>query len=222
MLTYGHWGYPILVFPTTMGTHYQAKDMGLIESVQRLVEAGHFKIYCIDSIDQDSWYGRHLAPHVKVQNHIQYDKFLTHELVPMIQRDNHVEKIGVAGCSFGGYHAFNFAFRHPDQVAYLISMSGAFDIRTFLYGHYDDNVYFNNPVDYVPNETSWRYNHMKIVLGTSDWDICLDSNLKMSGILNNKGINHWIDVRGWELHDWPLWQSMFPHYLSSLCKTSVS
>jgi hypothetical protein len=33
MLVYGSWGYPILLFPTTLGRYYQAKDMGLIESV---------------------------------------------------------------------------------------------------------------------------------------------------------------------------------------------
>ena len=216
LLVYGHWGYPILIFPTTMGNYYQAKDLGLVDSVRHLVEAGRCKLYCVDSIDKDSWYGRHLTAPMKVLNHIQFDKFLTSELVPMIQRECSVDKIGVAGCSFGGYHALNFAFRHPEQVAYLISMSGAFDIRSFIGEYYDDNVYFNNPVDYIPHEQGWRYNHMKIVLGSSEWDICLNANLTMSRILNNKGINHWSDIRGWELHDWPLWQTMFPDYLSKI------
>ncbi len=216
MLVYGHWGYPILVFPTTLGDHNQAKGMGLIESVRGMVESGRFKIYCIDGVDRETWYGRHLTAPQKVLNHIQYDKFLANELVPYIQRECSVDKIGVAGCSFGGYHAFNFAFRHPQQVAYLISMSGAFDIRSFMGGYYDDNVYFNNPVDYVPNEEGWRFNHMKIVLGSSEWDICLNANLTMTRILNNKGIDHWSDVRGWEVHDWPLWNRMFPEYLSKM------
>ncbi len=216
LLVYGHWGYPILLFPTTMGRFYQAKDMGLIESVRGLVESGKYKIYCIDSIDADSWYGKYLHPGTRVANHAQYDKFLTHELVPMIQTQCSVDKIGVAGCSFGGFHAANFAFKHPEQVAYLISMSGAFNIRSFLDGHYDDNVYFNNPVDYMPQEQGWRYGHMKIVLGTSEWDICLHANRTLSNILNSKGINHWLDVRGWEKHDWPLWNNMLPEYLSKL------
>jgi len=216
LLVYGHWGYPILLFPTTMGRFYQTKDMGLIESVRGLVESGKYKIYCIDSIDADSWYGKYLHPGTRVANHAQYDKFLTHELVPMIQTQCSVDKIGVAGCSFGGFHAANFAFKHPEQVAYLISMSGAFNIRSFLDGHYDDNVYFNNPVDYMPQEQGWRYGHMKIVLGTSEWDICLHANRTLSNILNSKGINHWLDVRGWEKHDWPLWNNMLPEYLSKL------
>ena len=31
-------------------------------------------------------------------------------------------------------------------------MSGLYDIRRFTDGYYDDNVYFNNPLDYLANE----------------------------------------------------------------------
>jgi esterase/lipase superfamily enzyme len=216
LLVFGSWGYPVLLFPTTLGRYYQAKDMGLIASVQHLIESGKYKIYCIDSIDADSWYAKHLNPEYRVLNHIQYDKFLANELVPYIRHECNVEKIGVGGCSFGGFHSVNFAFKHPEQVAYLISMSGAYDIRSFLDGYYSDHVYFNNPVDYLPNEQPWKFEHMKIVLGTSEWDICLAANERMSDILNRKGIDHWLDIRGWEKHDWPLWQKMFPHYLSKI------
>ena len=216
MLVFGNWGYPIVVFPSTLGRYYQVKDFGLIDSVKELVDSGKFKIFCVDTIDSDSWYARHLHPSQRVQNYIQYDKFLLHELVPQIQEECNVDKIGVAGCSFGGFHAASFAFKHPDKVAYLMSMSGAFDMKTFMDGYFDDNFYFNNPVDFMANEQGWRYGHMKIVLGTSEWDICLNSNVQMSGILSRIGVDHWLNIWGWEKHDWPLWNKMFPTYLSRL------
>lgn len=216
MLVFGNWGYPIILFPSTLGRYYQAKDFGLIDAVSGFVDSGQFKIYCVDAIDSDSWYAKHLHPSQRVLNYIQYDKFLTHELVPAIQSECNADKIAVAGCSFGGYHAANFAFRHPDKVAYLMSMSGAFDMKTFMDGYYDDNFYFNNPIDYMANEQGWRYGHMKIVLGTSEWDICLNSNVQMSGILNRIGVDHWLNIWGWEKHDWPLWNKMFPTYLSRM------
>jgi len=166
MLEYGHWGYPILLFPTSRGTHYQNRDFGLTKTVQGFVDSGKVKLYCIDSIDADTWYARHLHPAVRVLNHICYDRMLSEEIVPYLQSTSHVEKIGVGGCSFGGFQAANFAFKHPELVAHMFSMGGAFDIKTFLGGYYDDNVYFNNPVDFMQNEQGWRYNHMKIVLGT--------------------------------------------------------
>jgi esterase/lipase superfamily enzyme len=50
---------------------------------------------------------------------------------------------------------------------------------------------------------------MKIVLGSSDWDMCLDANVKMAAILQGKGIPNWLDIYGDNSkHDWPLWQRM--------------
>ena len=126
--------------------------MGLTESARWFVETGKVKLYCVDSIDKESWYAKHLSPAVRAHNYALYDRFLSNELVPAIQTECNVEKIGVAGCSFGGYHALNFGFKHPEKVAHLFSMSGAFDVRSFVGGHFDDNVYFNNPIDFMQNE----------------------------------------------------------------------
>lgn len=138
------------------------------------------------------------------------------ELVPAIQRECGVHRIAVAGCSFGGYHAANFALKNPDLVDYLFSLSGAFSIKNFMDGYFDDNVYFNNPMDFMPNAESWKYNHMKIVLGTSDWDICRQANVDLSMLLASKGIDHWYDERKWATHDWPLWKAMFPEYIKQM------
>ena len=216
MLTYGHAGHPIIIFPSTMGRYYESKDFKLIESVRWFVENGLVRLYCPDSIDRLSWYNREVHPSVKVRNHIQYDKLIRWEIVETIRQHTGSPRVGVAGASFGGYHAANFAFRHPDVVSHLISMSGAFDIRSFMQGYFDDNVYFNNPVDYLPglnHPDLWR---MKIILGTSEWDICRPANEQLSGILQSKGVQHWLDMRGWQQHDWQLWREMFPHYLSLL------
>lgn len=216
VLHFGHRGYPIVLFPTTLGRYYEAKDFGLIGAIDWYLREGLVQIYCPDSVNDESWYNKHAHPGQKVWRHIQYDKFLHEEFVPQVRWHTGTGKIAVAGCSFGGYSAANYAFRHPEYVSHLISMSGAFDIKSFLYGHYDDNAYFNNPVDFVPNMDHGDLWNMKIILGTSEWDICLDANQRMSGILGAKNVNHWLDVRGWKEHDWPLWREMFPHYLSQM------
>ena len=54
---------------------------------------------------------------------------------------------------------------------------------------------------------------MKIVLGSADWDMCLDQNVKLSHLLNEKAVPHWLDVWGDNSkHDWPLWQRMAGKY----------
>jgi esterase/lipase superfamily enzyme len=216
LLTFGQSGYPILLFPTCLGRYFEKKDLKLIESLQHFIEEGKIKIYCVDSIDKLSWYNKDIHPADRVKNHIWYDKLLLEEVSSMARQETGYERIITAGCSFGGYHAANFAFRHPWLVSHMFSMSGAFDIRGQLDGFYNDDVYFNNPVDYLPHDQNRELWNMKIILGTSDRDMCKGDNEKLSGILNEKGIGHWLDVRQNADHDWPTWRQMFPEYLSQL------
>ncbi|MCB0618301.1 MAG: esterase family protein [Saprospiraceae bacterium] len=214
MLVYGDRGYPVIIFPSTKGRYYESKDFGLIETASWFIERGFIQIFALDSVDSHSWYNRSIHPAQRVMNHIWYDKMVYEELVPRVRGNTPGGKVCVAGASFGGFHALNFAFRHPDAVSHLFAMSGRFDNRSFMDGYYDDNVYFNNPVDFLPGMNHPELWKMNIVLGTSEWDICLDANLHMSDLLNRKNVPHWLDVRGWQQHDWPLWREMFPHYLS--------
>lgn len=214
MLVFGHAGYPVIVFPSTMGRYHESKDFKLIDSAKWFIDQGMIQIYCPDSIDKDSWYNKEIHPAERVKNHIWYDKFILEEVVNSIQTEKGIAKVCVAGTSFGGFHAANFAFKHPEVVSHMFSMSGAFSVDSFLDGHHDDNVYFNNPVEYLPGNNNPDLWQMKIVLGVGEWDICLDANNRMHEILNQKGIEHWYDVRKWAEHDWPLWRDMFPHYLS--------
>lgn len=216
LLVFGHSGYPIILFPTSQGRYYENKDFKLIDSVREFIDAGKVKIYCPDSIDRLSWYNKTIHPSDRARNHIWYDKYLLEELVPLARHETGHSKIIAAGCSFGGYHAVNFAFRHAWLVSHVFSMSGAFDIRNMVEGFYNDDVYFNNPVDFVPHDSNPELWQMNIVLGTTDRDICRADNERMSGILANKGINHWLDMRQNADHDWPIWREMFRDYIGQL------
>jgi esterase/lipase superfamily enzyme len=214
MLVYGEEGYPLILFPTSMGRHHEHRDKGLIDALQWFVDNQLIRIYCPDSIDNNSWYNPHISPAQRALNHIRYDSMLRHEVLEKVTMETGVHRVAVAGCSFGGYHAANFAFRYPESVSYLFSLSGVFDVRSRLNGHYDDNVYFHNPVDFMPDnshEALWR---MGIILGVAEKDITRNQNETMSGILTNKRIMHWLDIRPNGTHDWPTWLEMLPYYLS--------
>jgi esterase/lipase superfamily enzyme len=204
------------MFPTSMGGYLQNKEFGLLDTVDDLVDAGKIKLYNVETIDFQSFYAKDLPAQAKIYNYNLYTQFLKEELVPAIQIECGVHRIAVAGCSFGGYHCTNFAFKNPDLVAHLFSMSGAFSIKSFIKNHYDDNVYFNEPMDFMNHVESWKFKHMNIVLGTSDGDICREDNLQMSILLSNKGINHIYDEKRWASHDWPLWKIMFSEYVRKI------
>jgi esterase/lipase superfamily enzyme len=214
VLAFGHRGYPVILFPTSLGHYYEAKDFKLIESVNWFLDQGLVKIYCPDGIDALSWYNKSIHPADRVKNHIWYDLMILKELVPLAQQETGVQRVVTAGCSFGGYHATNFAFKHPEVVKYVFNMGAIFDITTQVGNYYDDNVYFNNPPDFLPNAYNPFFNDMFVVFGTGTHDVCWDANEGMASILRAKGIPHWLDVRQNAPHDWPAWREMFPHYLS--------
>jgi esterase/lipase superfamily enzyme len=216
MLTFGKTGYPIILFPTSSGRYYENKDFKLIEAASYFVEEGKVKIYCPDSIDAFSWYHKGIAPAERIKNHLWYEKLILEELLPRARKETGFQKVIVAGCSFGGYHAANIAFRHPQLVSHLWSMSGIFDIRRQMDGFYNDDVYFNNPVDFLPDDKNPELWNLKIVLGTADRDICRQDNENLARILSEKGMNYWLDIRHNADHDWIVWREMFPDYLSKL------
>lgn len=214
MLTFGTQGFPMILFPTSMGMHNENRDFKLIESMAWFIETGLIKVYCPDSIDKHSWYNKEASPADRVLNHILYDKMLMEEIYPRMKEETGHWRIGVGGCSFGGYHAANFAFRHPDIVAAMFSLHAKFDIRNQLDGYYDDNVYFNNPPDFLPgmqDENLWK---MQIFLGSAEFDMCLDANYQMAHLLGTKQVPHLLEVAPGEKHDWPCWRQQFPKFLS--------
>ena len=218
MLVFGHAGLPVIAFPTSLGRYHQNKDFGLIGSAAHLVDAGQVKIYCPDGLDAQSWYNQSIHPADRVRTHQAYENVIRHEIVPRAQHETGRARVCVAGASFGGYHALNFALRHPGVTGWCLSLSGSFDIKGQLDGYYDDNCYFHNPPDYLPNlgdeALLAAIRSIGFVLGTGEWDNCRDRNFAMSALLTAKGIPHFLDDRKWCGHDWNWWREMFPHYLA--------
>jgi esterase/lipase superfamily enzyme len=219
LLVFGHAGIPALVFPTSCGRFFEFEDRGMINAVNEKLEQGHLQLFCVDSIDAESWYNRAASPPQRIARHLQYEQYLLQEVVPMIRQGNHTQNLSAIGCSFGGYHALNLALRHPDVVSGVLSMGGAFDLSSFLSGYYDDDCYFNSPMHYLPNlNDPWyldRYRHNTYVLATGVHDKCWNQNERMAQIFRDKAIPCRLDVWGDGAdHDWSWWRRMLTAYLS--------
>ena len=218
LLVFGHAGTPLLVFPSSMGKYYEYEDRGMVQTLQWQIDTGQLMLFCVDSVDSESWYNKGIHPADRVRRHAAYEQYLLHEVLPLMRSRTGRHRIGVTGCSFGGFHCTNFALRHPGDVSHSVSMSGAYDIRQFLHGHYDQDVYFNNPVDFLPQTSdAWyldQYHQIRWVFGAGEHDICLGENQRIAGIFREKGLPHWFDFWGLgAVHDWPLWQLMAKKYL---------
>lgn len=217
LLIFGHAGARVLVFPTSLGKFYEWEDRGMIAALGEHLERGWLQLFCVDSVDAESWYARWAHPGGRAWRHVQYENYLTNEVVPLMWRKNDNPFTITTGASFGAYHAANFAFRHPELIRRLIGMSGIYDIRGWTNGYHDDNIYFHNPVEYLPNEHDPfrldRLRAMDIILVTGKDDPNRGGTENLSGILWNRGIGNALRLwDGWA-HDWPWWRDMIRLYI---------
>jgi len=218
MLVLGHGGLPVIVFPTSCGRFFEFENRRMAAAVEGQVESGAVQFFCVDSVDEESWYNRGVPPRWKIARQMQYQDYVMNEVVPLVRRMNGDPRLLGAGCSFGGYHAANLAFRHPDVFTGFLSMSGAFDVSNFLRGYYDQDCYLNLPTHYLPNMTDpWfleRYRQNTYVLATGVHDQCWNANEQLAAIMRAKSIPVKLDVWGDGAgHDWPWWEKMVATYL---------
>lgn len=220
MLIFGHAGHPLLIFPSSMGRYFEFEDREMIATLADRIQSGQLMIFCVDSVDEESWYNKRANPADRIRRHDAYEQYILHEVLPLIRHRSGRIDLTVGGCSFGGYHAANFALRHPDAVTKCVSMSGAFDNQGFLKGYSDDLSYLHNPTQYVPNlNDAWYHQHFQrdwyMILAASNHDICLGDNYNMAELLGRKGIPHRLDVWNNNMpHDWPLWRLMARSYFA--------
>jgi len=218
LLIFGHAGLPVVAFPTSAGRFYQFEDNGMVRALEERIGAGAVQLFCADSIDAESWYNRHAPPRWRMARHLLYEEYILHEVLPLARAVNPDPRLIALGCSFGGYHAANIAFRHPDVFTGMVSLSGTFDVSTFLDGYYDQDCYYNLPTHYLPQLIDpWyldRFRRNSYVLATGWDDHCLAQNQLFDQILTAKQIPHQFHV--WDAknsHDWPAWQQMVRQYL---------
>ena len=99
-------------------------------------------------------------------------------------------------------------------------MSGTFDIKRFIFGHYDDDCYYNNPFDYLPELNDDFYiekiNKMNIIIAAGENDITLEENKKLSNVLYKKLLRHQLDVIPGANNNWPWWRHMFYKIINEL------
>lgn len=217
---YGHYGKPLLVFPCAGGSFHEFEDFGMLDIVKDFVEAGKVKIFCVDSLDNESLLKTDGHMGDNVYRHEAYDKYIVNEVVPFIRDHCHTgDRIALTGNSMGAYHSVNFILRHPDCFDSCIALAGVYDLRRVVGDYWDQNVYFNSPVDYLPGlNDEWfleklRDTRIIICTGQGAWE-CPDDTRRMKDLLESKGIPAWVDLWGHDVnHDWPWWKIMLPHFL---------
>jgi esterase/lipase superfamily enzyme len=222
IVRYGRWGHPLLLFPTAQADFLENERFWLIKAIEPHIFAGKVQVWSIDSINRHAWMNRSVPVHEAARRQALYSAYVEDEVVPHIRRclQNDTARIGVSGASFGAFHAANAFFRRPSMFDTLIAMSGFYDLAPdYLHGFSNDDVFFNNPVWYIPgihghdDELIRHHSQIHIVTGRGAYEAPWCSE-KLSGVLRDKGYGHNLDMWGHDVnHDWPWWRKMLDHYI---------
>lgn len=218
MLIFGHAGARMLIFPTSQGRYYEWEDRGMVGALWEHLERGWLQLYCVDSVDAESWYCNWAHPGGRAYRHHQYFEYLLNEVLPLSNHKNQNPFLMTMGASFGAYHAMTFGLKHPDKVDRILGFSGIYDIRAWTDGYSDDYVYFNNPMQFIEHESDpHRLNQLQqldIIMAVGRDDRLVQSSRAMSGLLWSKGIGNALrEWDGWS-HDWPYWEKMMLTYIN--------
>ena len=219
MLVFGHSGYPVLFFPTRMARFFDYENWGVIDTLKKRLMAGDFRLYCVDSYDQLSFYNKEIAPPQRISAHTQYEHYILKEIVPLIQQNHGSKTMHVAGCSLGAFHAVNLACRHPKLFDRVIAMSGRYDLTRalpffddLLDGYWDEDVYYHMPGQFIPNmkkdEMPPDLDKVEFIFTIGLEDAFLSSNKQVTEALSALGVPCILFLREGEAHKARYWGEM--------------
>ena len=227
---YGHAGKPVLFIPCQSGRFFDFENFKMLDHWAPFIESGSCTVYAADCIDDEAWAAIGADSRWRIENHENWFRYITLELVPYIkhlsgERNGYDQGILTFGCSMGAMHAANLYYRRPDLFDSVFAISGLYDSQDFFGGYMDDLVYNNCPVNYLANLPADHpymalYNRQKslIVVGQGDWEgPLLESTRRLDTVCAQKGIHTRFEYWGYDVaHDWPWWFKMVAHYVPQL------
>ena len=220
---YGHYGFALLLVPTAAADYLEYERFQLIESLAPQINGGKVKVFSVNSINNESWLNNEMQGEHKAIRHNQFNNYIYNEVIPFIKNNtSEGTPIIIASASFGALHSMNLFLKRPDLIDGVIAMSGVYNLEEYTKGFYDEQVYFNSPIHYVPNlsdhnilEKIRSSKHIHILTGSGDYEDP-DAAKEFAGVLYNKGITYELSVWGneWK-HDWPTWRAMLPMFIDT-------
>lgn len=221
--SYGHYGFAVLMVPTAAADYLEYERFRLIQALEPMINAGKFRVFSIDSINKESWLNYQMEPAHRAIRHNQYNQYVFNEVIPFIRNATSNETfIYTCGASLGALHAMNLFLKKPDFINGVIAMSGVYDLTDYTRGYWDEQVYYNSPIHYIPNLEDRFFldkirasHHIHIYTGSGEYEDP-DASRRFTSVLFDKGI--WCDLNIWGpdvRHDWPTWIAMLPYILGN-------
>jgi esterase/lipase superfamily enzyme len=224
VVRWGHFGAPVLLFPTAGGDYEEVERFKLIHVLGPLLDAGRVKVYSVDSVAGKTWIEGTHSPEYSSRVQNLFDAYIYNEVVPLIRRDcasNDIE-IVVTGASIGAFNAVASICRHPDVFRLAVAMSGTFDLSKHLGGRMNQDFYFSSPLHYLPGLgegpqlARLRERFVLLPTGGGDHEAPAES-WQIANLLGAKRVPNRVDLWGPTYHhNWNTWREMLPKYLGEM------
>lgn len=217
---WGHYGVPVLAFPTAGGDAEEIERNQLLGHLADLVDGGAIKVYSIDSTAGRALATREGSPEHRMWLFKQYHEAVLAEVVPAIHADSGDHEIITTGSSIGAFNALALLCRAPHLFRAAICMSGSYHLENFI-GAFNDDLYFSSPLHFLPGLEGPALDELRrrfviLATGSGRWENP-GGAYEVADVLGSKGIPNRVDDWGPHYdHDWPTWWEMLPTYLRQL------
>jgi esterase/lipase superfamily enzyme len=222
---WGHFGTPVLLFPSAGGSFEEAEQFHLIAALSELIGAGRIKVYSVDGTAVRAWLSGTLPPAACARLQDRYDEFVYEEVLPRIRQDCHVAGIEpiVAGISLGAFAALSALCRHPDGFSVGVGLSGIYDLPRRVTGIPSDRIPAFTPARHLSGLLDGsaalrqlRRRHIVLGSGEGGYETPAESRL-LASVLQTKQIPCRLRLEGSDRdHDWSAWRELLPRYLRDL------
>lgn len=223
LVRWGHYGKPVLVFPTAGGDAEEIERNHLVDACGELLEAGRVKLYSCESVAGRALLAKEGSAAYQMRLLNAYHDFVRREVVPAMHADSGgAEQLVIAtGSSIGAFNSVAVLCRYPDVFEAAIGMSGTYKIERFYDGPVTEDFYVSSPMLFLPDlqEPALDLLRQRFVVLASGQGAHEDisESWAMANSLGRKGIPNRVDDWGVEWpHEWHTWRKMLPQYLSEL------
>lgn len=221
MARWGHFGVPVLIFPTAGGDFDEIERFRLIASLSTLIDGGRIKVYSLDGIAIRAWLSGTQSPEACLQLQKAYDSFVSDEVLQRIRQDcqdPQIEPI-LTGASLGAFFAISGICRHPQAFRSAIGLSGVYDLAKELGGISSERTDAGAPIEYLSQLSGPRLKQLrrrKVILGSGQGDYEMPAaSQRLADALAAKAVpcrlSLWGPARD---HTWVTWREMLPRLLT--------
>ena len=217
---WGHYGTPVLIFPTAGGDFEEIERFQLIAALAPLIDGGRIKVYSIDGTAARAWLAATTPAQDCARLQDNYDAFVYEDVLPRIRQDCRNDRIEpiLAGSSLGASAALRSLCLHADSFRAAVGLSIVCDFSAQCTTTTPEDIRFESPVACLSALSAAqleRLRHRTIILGTGEGDYeDPAASKRLTDAFASKGVACRLTLWGpASAHTWSSWRERLPPML---------